>query len=473
MLVNAALARKLGVSNFGAIYLAGTVLTLAFLLVDWGAQGQVAAEIARHPGSAPRIFGTGLALRLSLAAAVLIALRPFASLMGYDATVRTALALLGFRYAVASVGSLCNAVLRGFERIGWQARATVLGAVFEAVLVIAALLRGGGLQGALTAQVVAVSITLCVQLLLVARLGMGRPSLDGAAARVLLGGGFTFLLLELVLKLQPYIDAAFLSRLAAPEALGWYSAASRITGVLIFPALTLQTALYPTLARLWKHDRPSYEALMRIGLRAVIILGVLAATGTIIFSPLIVRLVYGAAAYGPAATNLAVLSPFMLLVYGSLVLGSGINACARQLRWALAQSFCLVVSVALDPLLIPWAQARYGNGSLGVCISVVVAEVAMVNAGVAILPVQVRGTSLGRTLRCSLLAGAAMGLVGYLLRGLPALAIPATTIAYVAVLWLQGEIDSDLVSTLRSVVFSRLGGERSAAKASPSASIAT
>jgi hypothetical protein len=47
-------------------------------------------------------------------------------------------------------------------------------------------------------------------------------------------------------------------------------------------------------------------------------------------------------------------------------------AAGRQRKWALAQP-CLVVSLVLDPILIPWAQALYGNG-VGVCVSVVTAE---------------------------------------------------------------------------------------------------
>jgi O-antigen/teichoic acid export membrane protein len=455
IVVNAMLARALGARDFGVIYLASTVLSVGFLVVDWGGRGQVAAEIARDRKSAPAIFGTGLVLRIGLAAAVLAALPGCARLMGYDASVRLALGILGMRFAIASLGDLCNGVLRGFEKIDWQARATVAGNLIEAALVIAVLLLGGDLKSALTAQVVAVSITLCVQAILVSRLRMGRPRVDSVSARLLVTGGLGFLFLDFVLKMQPYIDAAFLSRLAPAQALGWYSAAQRISGVLVFPSLTLNLALYPTLARLWKHDRATHERMMQIGLRLVIVLGVLAGMGTVIFAPLVVGIVYGKGAWAPAAADLSVLAVYVVLVYTSIVLGAGIASAQRQFRWAVAQSFCLLVSVGLDPLLIPWAQARYGNGSLGVCISVAVAEVFMVAAGIVILP-HGRALALGRTVRRALLAGAAMGIVGFVLRGLPVIAIPATVLAYGGVLWLQGEIDSDLALLARMTVLGKL-----------------
>jgi O-antigen/teichoic acid export membrane protein len=326
----------------------------------------------------------------------------------------------------------------------------------EASLVITALLRGGGLQEALTAQVFAAAIALAVQIGLVLRLDLGvwRPAWSTMSA--ILAGGFSFLILDIVVRLQPFIDATFLSWLAPPEALGWYGAASRISGVLVFPALTLNLALYPTLSRLWVTDRLMYDHIVRLGLRVVAILGLLAATGTALFAPVVVELVYGNQAYAPASAILRVMSVFILLVYGSIVLGPSIAAAGRQWRWCAAQSLCLVVSVALDPVLIPWAQATYGNGGLGVAISIAIAEVAMVSSGLLILPRGILDRAVVRTFARSVTAAVAMAVVGVVLMDEPGLAIPAATATYVAVLWVGREIDSDLLMLLPPWLSSRL-----------------
>src|ERR1700730_13050628 len=52
MVVNALLARSLGAGDFGAVYLATTVLTLLFLFEEWGGQSLVAAAVARDRRSA-------------------------------------------------------------------------------------------------------------------------------------------------------------------------------------------------------------------------------------------------------------------------------------------------------------------------------------------------------------------------------------------------------------------------------------
>lgn len=445
MVVNALLARRLGASNFGAVYLATTVLTLAFLLVEWGGTTQVAADVARDRSTAPRVFGSGLVLRVVFAAIALLVIPYFGAWMHYDESVQLALSLVGLRMALQSIGTLCSAVVRGFEKLHWHAVATVTGSLIDATLVISIVLGGGGLEAALTMQVVSAAITAVVQVMLVFRLGIGRPVVDRTTMRALLAGGFSFVVLELVARLQPYIDASFLSRLGAPEALGWYSAASRITGVLIFPATTLTFALYPTLARLWQSDRETCNEMVRLGLRFVMLLGILAGTGTVIFAPLIVTIIYGAAAYAPAADTLSILAAYVLLVYTSIIIGTFLVACGRQWPWALAQSFCLVVSMVLDPILIPWTQARFGNGSLGICVSVVTAEIAMVSFGLLLLPPGPLNRSLARTLRCSLLSALGMAAVGFLLRPYPIVAIPLTVAVYSGLLWVQNELDPDML----------------------------
>ena len=302
-----------------------------------------------------------------------------------------------------------------------------------------------GLQGVLIAQVVAAAVTLVVQVTMVGRLHLGMWRPDRHTAWNILRGGFSFLMLDIVLRLQPFVDATFLAQLAPAEALGWHGAASRIAGVLIFPALTLNFALYPTLARLWMSDRPTYDGLVRLGLRTVALVGVLAGTGTALFAPWAVSWIYGNESYAPAGVTLRVMSVFIVLVYVTIILGPAIAAAGRQWRWCAAQSLCLVVSALLDPVLIPWAHRVYGNGSLGVGIAIGVAEVAMVAFGLLILPPGILNRALGRTVLRCVLAAAGAALVALPLLSLPVVAMVATVVVYIGLLRVQGELDADLL----------------------------
>lgn len=445
MVVQALIARRLGAGPFGVIYFATTALGVWFLFVEWGGHAQVAADVARDRRAAGRLFASGMLLRLVLAAIIVLVIPPFARWMQYDAAVQLALALASIKFGLQGLGALCLSVIRGFEKVHWQARSTVFGNVVEAVLVVTVLLPGGGLEAVLWAQVVSAAITLAVQVGMVMRLGVGLWWPDWLTAWRILKGGFSFLILDVIARLPPFVDATYLGLLAPPEATGWLGAASRIAGVLVFPALTLNFALYPTLARLWTTDRAMYESLVRLGLRTVAILGVLAGTGTALFAPWVVGWIYGNENFAPAGISLSVMSVFVLCVYGSIVLGPSIAAAGRQWQWCAAQSLCLVVSATLDPVLIPWAQRRYGNGSLGVSLAIGLAEVAMVTCGLLIVPRGVVNAALARTFARCLIAAGVSALVGFLLLSVPGVAVVATTGTYIGMLWLQRELDPELL----------------------------
>jgi O-antigen/teichoic acid export membrane protein len=463
IVVNAVLARSLGAVDFGIIYFANTALLVAFLFVEWGSQFLLPSEVARNPSKARELFGAAAMQRLAFAAMVLLLIPGASAALGYNAQVEMVLMLCAGRMAVGSIGTLCSAIFRGFEKIGWHARMAVFGNLLEAALLLPTLLLGGRLQAALIAQLVACSITTAVQIALLLRLGMGRPQFEPRAILGLLRGGLSFLVLDIVVRLQPYIDATFLSKLARPEAMGWYSAASRIVGVLLFPVTTLAFAIYPTISRLWAEDRAVYAGLVRLALRAVATIGIFAATGTVLFAGIAVDVLFGAERFGPAAGTLRILAVYILLVYTSIVLGISIAAAKRQFRYTFVQSFCLVVSLVLDPILIPYFERAFGNGGLGVGTSVLIAEVAMVAGGLIMLPSGVVDRSLVATVVRSLAAALGMGAVGYALRALPFLAVPLSVGAYGALLWLLGGLDPELLDLFRDLLRRKLASPPAAA----------
>jgi O-antigen/teichoic acid export membrane protein len=467
IVVNAVLARSLGAPDFGIIYFANTVLLVVFLFVDWGGTQFLAGEVARDRPKAAELLGAAAAQRLVLAGIVLLLIPHVSGFLGYDARVQSVLMLCAGRMAIGSIGFLCSAVFRGFEKLAWHARTTVFGNILEAAILIPTLLLGGRLHAALVAQIVAASITAAVQIALLLRLGVERPRVRPRATLVLLHGGLGFLVLDLVLRLQPYIDATFLSKLARPEAMGWYSAANRIVGALLFPATTLSFAIYPTISRLWAEDRHAYVALVRLALRAVAIVGIFAATGTMLFANIPIDILFGAERFGPAAGNLRILGIYVVLVYASITLGISIAAAKRQFRYAFAQSFCVVVSLVLDPILIPRFERAVGNGGLGVSTSVVVAEMAMVAAGLVILPRGIVDRSLAASVARALAAAAGMAIVGFLLRALPFLAVPLSVATYACILWTSGGLDPEILGLFRDL-FRRRRPAAAAQSPSPS-----
>jgi hypothetical protein len=130
--------------------------------------------------------------------------------------------------------------------------------------------------------------------------------------------------------------------------------------------------------------------------------------------------------------------------------GCSILASGRQRHWAAVQFITVVVSTALDPFLIPWFQARNGNGGLGVCVASLVSEMFMVGAGVRLAVDGIFDRAFALSLVRGLVAGGAMTVVALLLSGLtPFLAAPLALAAYLGCLWGIGGLGQEQIGIVR------------------------
>jgi PST family polysaccharide transporter len=455
MLTNAVMGRYIGPEDFGRLYLATTTASIAFLFVDWGTGGTLPANVAKERARAGEFLGTSITWRLcaSLVLGGLLVLGSWA--FGQPTEFRKSLALVILISTVSTVAGLLQDAARGFERTDVSAVASVGGQFIIVLLVVPTLLLGGKLGAALVAQLAAATIVLGLVWKAIRALNVGALSFRIGTLKTLLREGSPFLFFGIAMVLQPYIDAAFLSAYAPPETMGWLSAAKKLVGVLLAPASALISALYPTLCRLHAQDPSGYRRAVRDGLSSSTLVVVPVSLGCGLYPDIGVR-IFGRDSFEPAESNLRILAIFIFLVYFSMVVGTALLAAGRARAWAGIQFLCVVVSLVLDPLLVPWFQARTHNGGLGVCVSNVASEVLMVAGGIWLLrsvgtedaPPGSASTrprifdgALVRQLSLACLAGGAMIGTARLLSRLPGLAAaPVAVAAYVGCLWITGAV---------------------------------
>jgi hypothetical protein len=160
---------------------------------------------------------------------------------------------------------------------------------------------------------------------------------------------------------------------------------------------------------------------------------VFAAVGTFLFADVAVNIIYSIEKFGPTATILRAFTPAMMLVYIDMMLCTAILAAGQAMRLATAKIISLGVVAALELVLIPWFQAKYGNGGIAVMLSFAIGEVVMVLAAFYLLPRGTLQASMGLDLARALAAGVATVLI---LRPLthvsPFLSVPLSLIAFTA-----------------------------------------
>ena len=383
ILFAAALGRSLGVRDFGVYFLVSSFATLAYVLVDWGQQFYVIREVARQPERGSLLLGTALGLRAAGAVLVVVPSVLAAWALGYDAITCWYSAIFIVVSLPFFLAQSYGMVFRGRERMGLDAWVSVANKMALLGLALVALTLGKGLPGVLVAQALAGFLALSIANRLYRRVTTGPLRYSRQVAREILVSGSAILTASLASNIQPYIDAVILSKLAPADVIGWYGAARNIMGTMVAPALILGAASFPRLARAATHDG-SFKKEVRGAQRPILWLGALAATGTISFADDAIAIVYGQQ-FGPAGIILKVYAPGYLLLFTNVLLGYVYFALGRVKLAAVVKLASIVVSTALELMLIPLFQQRTGNGGIGVVAAFVASEFVVFGGGIFLL----------------------------------------------------------------------------------------
>lgn len=447
------LGRFLGPEDFGAIYLATTFNSLAFLVTEWGQGGALMEVVARDRSRAAEYIGTARLLKIVLGPIACGLSVGIAYLSGQSERLQTAVLIVSLAQWFQSLDHTYINGFRSFERSALPALTHVLHQVLTAALTAAVLFSGGSLFEVLFAQAAS---SFCILIFLtfnLRRLEIGRLYFSWSATRELLRRGTPHFVLGLTMALQPNIDAFFLSRDASAAAAGWHAAANKLIGTLALPVTTLCSALHPTLVRLAHTDRAAYQVTAGNALGTIILLVAPAAVGAGMYPDLGIQL-FSKATFHEAEDNLRLLSFFLVLAYVTMTSGTTAIAGGKQKIWSLAQFACVGVSAGLDPFLVPYFEQNFGNGGLGVCVSVIVGELVILGFALALLPEILLGKTVLRLSLASGLGALAMIATAHFTRMVmnPWLSAPIAVLAYVLVLWRMGLLTRERLLGLKSML---------------------
>jgi len=390
ILFSAALGRTLGAREFGVYFLVSSFATFAYVLVDWGQQFYVIREVARQPERGSLLLGTALVLRAAGAALVVVPSGLAAWALGYDAITCWYLVIFIAVSLPFFLAQSYGMVFRARDRMGLDAWVSVTNKIALLGLALAALALGRGLSGVFVAQALAGFLALAVATRLYRRVTTGPLSYSHQIAREVLVGGSAFFTFGAVSNIQQYVDVVILSKLAPVDVIGWYGAAKNIMGTMLAPALILGAASFPRLARAAAHGG-AFKAEVRAAQRPILWLGALAAIGTILFADDAIAIVYGKQQFGPAGIILKVYAPGYLLLFTNVLLGNALFALGRAKAFSVVKVASVVVSMALELVLIPIFQQRTGNGGIGVVAAFVASEFVVLGGAIFLL----RRASLG------------------------------------------------------------------------------
>jgi O-antigen/teichoic acid export membrane protein len=384
ILLSAAIARTLGASDFGLLYLVTTVGAFAYVFVDWGHLPYATREIARHPERAGDLVGTILLVRVLTAFATCIPFGITTLLLGYDWQTTIYALVLIISWLPGYMAMSYSSAFRGVERMDYDASIGVALKFATLIFSLIVLALGGRVLSLILLSILNGALTLALAAELYRRLHLPPLRISKATAYEVLRGGAPMLATGITIAIQPYLNANVLHKLAPAEVIGWYGATWSIGGTLVAPATILGTGMYPRFSKV-AGDPIELKRVLRVAFRPLLLIGVLGAVGTYLFADVAINTVYSTRQYGPAADILRAFALGLLLIYVDMFLGSAMLARNQGGALAVAKTVAIVVTTAASFVLTGWFQTNYGNGGIGTMIAMAVGEIVMIVSMIVLL----------------------------------------------------------------------------------------
>jgi O-antigen/teichoic acid export membrane protein len=326
------ITRRLGESGYGLFNRGFAYVALFAPLANLGLRTVGVRAMAERRESARELFGTLLALRLSLALGV--GLLALGSMWWFEpgGAARVVIALAALQLAFQTGAYTLGDYFRAFEEMRPVALADMVGGLLLTALSVLALALGYGWLGYTIAYVAGTAIGLLLLLLFFhRRFGWPRLWWEGATARALLGQARPFFLMQLVAGVtdKPCLDLLILGWAMGDAAVGRYAAVALLVNRLGIIPQGVTGALFPAVASGYSERRAEVEQTVRHAILYPALITLPLAAGISFLAGPMVAVLFGPR-FAEAGTALQVLIWVVPLLGPNLLMYDCLAAVRRQ-----------------------------------------------------------------------------------------------------------------------------------------------
>lgn len=432
-IATAVLARRLGPDGFGIVGFALALCGYLNLAVNSGMNDIGAREVGRVPAHARHLYASVTTVRLMLATGALALLGVVAWFLPKPAVVQVVVLLSGlsfFSYAIDPTWAF-----KGLERPVLAGAGVLLG---QAIYAFGVVLAVRGPADVAVVPVLQFAGEFGAALLLALVL------LRGTLPRVAFADGMRVLRSSAYLGLAKVLrtititfDVVMLGFLATDREVGLYTAAYRLTFLLMSVTTSLSAAYLPSYARAFSGESAAFRRLVETSLVTSAAIGAPLVAGAVVMAGPLLTFLFGAE-YAEASSALRLLALSVGVIFFHWSLSNVLVASHRTRLQAKIHGAAAAVNAGLNFVLIP----RFGI--VGAAAATMVAEITIGVCGVAIL----RQMDALPPVRLLLPAVAAAALMSIIVWMTGSLGVPARVtiggIVYVAALAALGGLPSGL-----------------------------
>jgi len=338
-------------------YVFALSFTLIFsVLIDVGLGYVLTTEVAKDKSRAQEYWQNTIGFKLIAIAGTIIIAWVAINLMGYSGLTRELVYISFIIMVLDSFMLSAYSLIRAYQNLWWESLGTVL---FQFIVAIAGFIITQftrDLRFIILALVLAGLVNVTYSWNRLASFGIKLwPKFDSLVIKKLLILAWPFGVALLLTRLYGYSDTVLLSWLAGDAAVGYYSVAYKITFAWQFIASAFAASLLPGFSSYFAGDKSLLVSTFTKSVHYLNVISFPLAAGFFVLGPAVIRFIYPQ--YQAAILPLQILIFSLVFIFLTFPVGSLLSAGGRQKRNTLNLLITVVISVALNIMLIPQYQA--------------------------------------------------------------------------------------------------------------------
>jgi O-antigen/teichoic acid export membrane protein len=404
--------RALGPTGLGLVVGAMSVSGVLGVLLGLGTRNYLVREIVVDRAGASKLIGTALVTRLLLVPVLAIAVLVIARVAHYGPEQSTVLYLAGAATILTLLAEPMQAGFQAIERMQYLAYGDVINKTAQSLLGIALVLIGFRAIGVMANVAAVAGVVVVLNALWLCRYIPIDLHTSARQVRRMLRNSMAYWAFGLFSMVYLWLDTILIGLLTHSEVVGWYGASTRLFQTLMFIPVMVSTAWLPKLVTAHEEGHDQLLKAARTPLMLVLVVAAPVCAGLAMMATWVIRGLYGGA-FGPAVPVITILAFCIPLMYANIMLATVLVAAKRQSVWTWVMAGATLVNLPANLVLIPLAQARWGNGAIGAALGLVLTEIVIVGFGVVIVGRRVFDRAAARRIAITVIASAAMWAAGY------------------------------------------------------------
>lgn len=348
------IARYLGVSDYGILGFATSVMSIMLMTLDLGITNYAVRNIATNRESASKYLGNIIPLKSLLSIGAFILLFVILVIMKCNEKTIIITLLFLFEGVFSTMSGAITGTFQAYEKLKYQGIQTILLNVLLFILILVTIYTDLGLYGIVSSYIIA-NIVGFIYIYYALTKHITKPKLefDKQFCKKLLIYGFPFALSGILYPLYYSIDVVMLTKFVGSYATGIYNATYKLIGVLTLFYSMYNSVIYPIMSKFFKNDKELLKISYEKSIKYLMLIMIPLSIATMFYSHDIVQLIYGNE-YDSAAPVLCILIWTVCLLFVNGAGNTLLNASHKEVSITKIYGIAAVFNTVLNFILIPY-----------------------------------------------------------------------------------------------------------------------